>query len=434
MTYTKSHELLEQARRVIAGGVNSSFRAGAVPFPLFFDHARGAHIWDADGNEYIDYMLGQGPLILGHSNPAVLEEVVAELSKGQLYAGQHRLEIEVAELIVNLLPGVEQVRFANSGSEAVQCAIRLARAATGRRKIVKFEGHYHGWMDNILVSVLPSQESAGDGRRPTPVLGSAGQSTAALDEVIPLQWNDAAAVEAVLDAEGADIAAVLMTPVITTRAVIPPAEGYLQAVRDLCRRHGVLLIFDEVHTGFRVHAQGAQGLFGVEADIVVLGKALANGFPLAAIGAREELMRLIADRQVDHAGTFNTNIPCMAAAKATLNQLIKHPDAVYGLIAQRGSALLEGLRGLLREYAPDLKLQGFPALFSMAFTSLDHISNYRDCWGNDVSRYRELVAALMARGIRPTERGVWYLSAAHSDDDIDRTLDSMSELFRATHA
>lgn len=338
MEFDVSRAQIEHASAVVAGGVNSAFRLGIRPHPLVFASADGPILTDVDGNQLIDYFLGMGPMLLGHRPPAVVEAARAQLDRSILVAGQTELEYAAARLLVELVPSAELVRFSVSGSEAVQVALRVARAATGRSTVVKFEGHYHGWFDNVLWSVAPDLSEAGPREAPVPLPGSAGQIPDRNISVLP--WNDT---EALRDRLGSgDVAAVIMEPVMFNSAGIVPAPGYLEAVREACDAAGTVLVFDEVITGFRVAPGGAQQRFGVLPDLTVLGKALASGFPVAALVGRRRYMNLVADRQVLHGGTYNTQSIAMAATLATLTQI--RDGAPYRRIDQVGTRLMAGLR------------------------------------------------------------------------------------------
>jgi glutamate-1-semialdehyde 2,1-aminomutase len=425
--WPRSRELLALARQSLAGGVNSNVRLSSPPTPLFFTHAAGALLHDVDGHTYIDYALGQGPMILGHSHPAILEAVTAAMATGQLFAGQHELEITVAQHLVRLIPCAELCRFNVSGTEAVQAALRLARAVTGRTLIVRFEGHYHGWLDNVLVSVAPPLERAGPRAVPHAVAGTAGQSPAVLGECLVLPWNDLALVEALFAEHGSEIAAVISEPVMCNTGVIPPAPGYLAGLRRICDSHGAVLILDEVITGFRLGLRGAQGNFGVTADLATFGKAMAGGLPNAAIVGKRALMQRFA-HDVNHSGTFNANVLAMAASAAALRELERDDGAVYRVLDERGTALMAGIRTLAAQHGLPVLVQGFPAVFHVAFTELPAIRDYRDyVTGCDRERYRRFAVALLRRGVRVIERGIWYLSAAHTPNHIDQTLAAVEE-------
>lgn len=292
--YRRSRNLLARAERTIPGGVNSNVRRSDKPFPLYYERGEGPYIYDADGNRFIDYVLGRGPLILGHSYPEVIEAACRQLGRGQIYAAQHELEIELAERIVEAIPSAEQVRLGISGSEAVHAALRLARAFTGRETVVKFEGHYHGWFDNILYSLSPDKSRAGTATQPNALPESLGQFSSEMSRVAVLPWNDIDALQRYVEGRPHEIAAIITEPIMCNTGVILPKPGYLQALREICTRYGIVLIFDEVITGFRVSLSGAQGSYGIKPDISIFGKAIANGLPLSCIAGRADIFSLIA--------------------------------------------------------------------------------------------------------------------------------------------
>src|SRR5438552_3393456 len=367
-------------------------------------------------------------MILGHNPPAVREAVVRQLERGVLYAAQTELEFEAAELVCRLVPCAERVRFVSSGTEAVQAALRLARAATGRSKIVKFEGHYHGWMDNILWSVHPSAEESGPADAPRRAGASAGQDELAGANTDILGWNDLEAVVARL--ERRDVAALIMEPAMCNSSVITPRAGYLEGVRDACTRTGTILIFDEVITGFRLGIGGAQGRFGVTPDLCTMGKALANGFPVAAVAGRGDILDLMAAGGVLHGGTYNAHPTGMAATVATLTALAE--GSAYAAIERSGHRLMEGIAGLLRDHQVVANVQGFPGIFHVAIGTSDPIENFRDSRRASKPAYVQLTTALLERGVRALERGSWFVSAAHDDAVIDRTLAIVEDAIRAS--
>ncbi|WP_326636052.1 aspartate aminotransferase family protein [Streptosporangium sp. NBC_01755] len=415
MEFDVSRAQIEHASAVVAGGVNSAFRLGIRPHPLVFASADGPILTDVDGNQLIDYFLGMGPMLLGHRPPAVVEAARAQLDRSILVAGQTELEYAAARLLVELVPSAELVRFSVSGSEAVQVALRVARAATGRSTVVKFEGHYHGWFDNVLWSVAPDLSEAGPREAPVPLPGSAGQIPDRNISVLP--WNDT---EALRDRLGSgDVAAVIMEPVMFNSAGIVPAPGYLEAVREACDAAGTVLVFDEVITGFRVAPGGAQQRFGVLPDLTVLGKALASGFPVAALVGRRRYMNLVADRQVLHGGTYNTQSIAMAATLATLTQI--RDGAPYRRIDQVGTRLMAGLREEFAAAGVDARIVGYPAVFHVRFGTV-HPRDYREAQQADTARYADFAAALLRHGVRVLPRGTWFVSAAHEDSHVDATL------------
>lgn len=420
----KSEEYLTRARLSVAGGVSSSVRLAGPPPPLFFTHALGAHLFDADGNRYIDYALGMGPNILGHAPPEVVQAVMLSLERGQLFAGTSPLEFELAEAIKTQVSSIELLRFGLSGSEMVQAALRAARAHTHRRRFIKFEGHYHGWFDNVLINHANTPSVLGADGSFEIVHQTAGQSDVATREAVVLPWNDQEVLSKYLERHSDDIAAVIMEPIMCNTGVIAPAPTYLAAVRALCDRFGVVLILDEVITGFRLSAGGAQKLLGVAGDLVVYAKAIAGGFPLAALGGKERIMGLIASGTVNHSGTYNGNLMSLAAGLATLRALTANEHAAYARIEATGSELIRGLSSLAKASGLPLRVQGFPSVFSTYFSPRESVRSYSEFKVSDTRRLADFLAALQERGVRPTGRGTWFVSAAHTREDVAQTLEA----------
>ena len=423
-TLDKSRQMFEALSKVMAGGVGSADRALVAPHPIFIARGQGSRMWDVDDNEYIDYLLGYGPLVLGHAHPRLVDAIDAQMRRGSMYGTAHPLELAAAELLTGLMPSMEQVRFGQSGTEAVQSAIRLARAATGRSIVVKFEGHYHGWADQVAVSYAPGPDAAGPDAAPTAVPMSQGQADGTYRDIIVLGWNDLAAVRDLFASHGGEIAAVLTEPIACNMGVIEPEPGYLQGLRDLCTAHGAILIFDEVQTGVRVALRGAQGMYGISADLTCLGKAISGGFPVSVLGGRKELMSLVADRRVFQAGTYNTNPLCLAAILTTLDRLSQ--PGTYEQMADLSERLRAGLAEIVRPIG--CYVQGTTTLFGLGFGP-GPIRNMRDGWRNDAGRMMEFKRALWASGLytKPTPRDIWYLSTEHSDRDIDETLERAAD-------
>jgi glutamate-1-semialdehyde 2,1-aminomutase len=420
--YDVSSALYEEAQQYLAGGVNSNFRLGTLPSPLFFDRGEAAHLFDVDGNRYVDYVLGMGPNILGHAPPVITTAVESSLEQGVLYAGQHRAEIDLARTFCELVPCADLVRFGSSGSEMDQAALRVARAYTGRRLVVKFEGHYHGWFDTILVSTQPPLDKAGPADNPTPFLPSPGQSAAAAQDIAVLPWNDLAAVERFLDKHASETAALIMEPILCNTCVIRPRAGYLEGVRKLCDRHGTVLIFDEVITGFRVALGGAQDIHGVTPDHAVYAKALGAGYPIAPVAGKREIMRLLGG-PVLHGGSYNTNVISTIAALHALQELEREDGAAYGQMERLGTALMNGLRRLAKQIGNKLLVQGLPTVFNTCFTDRPEIADYRDYAQHaDAECLKLFLKVLQDHGVRVTSRGTWFLSTAHTEQDIADTL------------
>jgi glutamate-1-semialdehyde 2,1-aminomutase len=371
-----------------------------------------------------------GPMILGHTPDAVREKVAAQLGCGILYAGQCELEVEAARLLCEMVPSAERIRFCSTGSEAVQAAIRLARAVTKRRTIIKFEGHYHGWLDNILWSVAPSADAVGPRENPNRVAGSAGQVDADSSGIAVLPWNDLSAVSARLAA--GDVAAVIMEPAMCNAGGIAPAEDYLSGVRAACKQHGALLIFDETITGFRLAPGGAQERFGVTPDISTFAKAIANGFPVGAIVGRAELVNEFVTGNVMHGGTYNSQSVAMAATVATLETI--GSAGFHDELESKGQRLMDGIREALSGAGIAATVTGFPAVFHVGFGLREPARDYRDLFAVERKKYVAFTTALLRRGVRALERGTWFLSSAHTDEQIDETLAAVKDAAREVAA
>jgi glutamate-1-semialdehyde 2,1-aminomutase len=427
--YAKSVALHERAGRVLAGGVSSEFRRYSHPVPLFYASGRGSRVTDVDGNEYLDFTLSQGPLILGHSHPHVLEMVARHSAAGQLFAGQHLAELELAERLQALIPCAELLRFSLSGSEADHAALRVARAVTGRPRFVRFEGHYHGWLDNVAPGIAaPSAEAAGPREAPTPHPWTAGLPPRVTDEIVLLPWNDLQLVDRTLAARKDEIAAVITEPVMCNSGCIPPEPGFLEGLRAACTRHGVLLIFDEVITGFRMGLAGAQGRFGVTPDLAVFGKALASGYPISVLAGKRDVMQCVAEGRVIHAGTMNGGNPSIAAALATLDVLQR--EAVHDRLFTLGQRLMAGLRAAAERADVPLLVQGYGPMFHAGFTSLRRVRDFRDTLTYDKPGYAAFVRGMQDRGIRLIGRGLWYISAAHTDAEIEQAINVAGGVLR----
>jgi glutamate-1-semialdehyde 2,1-aminomutase len=426
MNISGSVQLWAESKKFLAGGVSSMLRAASKPQPLFFRAASGSRLTDVDGNSYIDYSLAWGPLILGHSHPQVVNAVAGQLARFQLLGAQHELEVRVARKLCETIPCAELVALSSTGSEAVQLAFRLAREFTGRRKILKFEGHYHGWPDSVLVSYRPtlSPDSNYD-----PQIGSGGQTASVLGDVVVLPWNVPGPVHELLKQHPDEIAAIITEPVLCNSSCLTPAPGYLESLRDLCNRFGVVLIFDEVITGFRVSIGGAQQLFGVVPDLATFGKAVAGGFPLSVVAGKAEIMDLIPTKRVVHAGTFNGNPLVLAAAEATIDALKQDDGAALDRIRRHGELLISGIQNLAREFRIPLLVNGVGAAFHLSFTSRTEMRTYRDTLDCDVLKRDAFIEAMLERGVYLLSDGRWYVSAAHDDADIQNTLAAVKECF-----
>lgn len=420
-TYSKSAELLERAKKALAGGVSSEFRKYNHPHAIFYSHGKGSRIFDVDGNEYLDFTLSQGPLILGHSHPAVLEAVTAYSQQGQLYAGQHLLEIELAEKLQSIIPSAEMMRFCLDGSEAVHTAFRLARAKTGKQKFLRFEGHYHGWLDNVAWGIsTPDLDALGSREKPNVYPWTKGLPSNSADEFIVLPWNDFELLEKVIEERHAEIAAIITEPIMCNNGCIAPKEGFLEGLRAICDAYNITLIFDEVITGFRTALGGAQQYFNVVPDLSIFAKAMASGYPISAIVGKRAWMRLLETGEVIQAGTMNSSTPTVAAALATINYLEeKQPyDEIYRL----GKKLMNGIREAGKKSGHKLMVQGQGPMFSISFTDKDEYTDYRDTLSADKKLLNQFVASMHDRGVRIIGRGLWYISAVHTEEDINDAL------------
>ena len=413
-----SLERHQRACQSLAGGVSSGLRRAARPYPLYFESGCGSRLVDVDSNSYLDYTLGWGPTMLGHAPREISEPVAAQAARGLTFGAQHDLEIEVAELLTANIPCADLVCFANSGTEVVQVALRLARAATGRKKYLKFEGHYHGWADTVLVSYHPTREEI-DAAQGRPVPVGAGQL--APESVVVAEWNDREQVEAVFATHAGEISAVICEPLLANSGCIPPAPGFLEFLREITRREQALLIFDEVITGFRLDLHGAQGFYGVTPDLATYGKAVGGGVSFSVLAGKARYMELISAGTVVHAGTLNGNPLSLAAAKAALQALSRDGGAVYTDLRRRAGKLRRGLERVLESKGYGVVTNGEGPVFHVAFMERP-ARNYRELLAANQALYSEFALALLDEGVLVLPDGRWYLSTAHSDQDIDQTL------------
>jgi glutamate-1-semialdehyde 2,1-aminomutase len=418
----------ERARQSLAGGVSSPFRA-AFPVPLYFTGGRGARLRDVDGNEYIDYALAWGPMILGYGHPALVEAIRRAAEQPHCLGEQHELEILVAEKIQQLVPCAERVAFSSSGSEAVQLALRLARAFTRRNLILKFEGHYHGWVDGALVSYHPARDAMGPLESPKVVTGSAGQTRNATENFVVAPWNRPEMLEHVFACHRDQIAAVIMEPVLCNSGCLMPLDGYLGKAQEICRRHGALLIFDEVITGFRIGISGAQGQFGVTPDLATFGKAIAGGLPLSVVAGRRDIMEQMFGGGVSFGGTFNGNPVSLAAAHAALGELSRDGGRLLVQANERGRKLMVGLRAAASRRGMALTITGFGTAMSLHFTGQRELMDYRDTLDDDKRALDSVLRRGLEEGLHLLPDGRLYVSAAHTDEDIDQTIRAFERVF-----
>jgi len=416
----------EHAQRYIAGGVNSPVRAfkSVGGAPVFMQRARGPYLWDADGKQYIDYVGSWGPMILGHAHPKVIQAVQETAGNSLSFGAPTESETSLAKMICDLIPSVEKVRFTSSGTEATMSALRLARGFTGRDKIIKFDGCYHGHSDSLLVK-------AGSGALTFGVPTSPGVPETLAELTLTLQFNNLEQVEEVLSEVGDEVAAIIIEPVAGNMNLILPKAGYLEGLRSLCDQYGVVLIFDEVMTGFRVGLQGAQGVYGVSPDLTCFGKVIGGGMPVGAFGGKTEIMDMISpDGPVYQAGTLSGNPVAMAAGKKTL-ELISVPD-FYENLTVKVKSLMVGLKNAAQAAGIPMVTTGVGGMFGFFFTDKKRVENLDDSVACDTERFNLFFHGMLERGIylAPSSYEAGFLSITHSENDIADTIDKASEVMK----
>jgi len=436
--FAKSQALFERAQKSIAAGVNSGIRKMEQPVPLYFDHGSGSRLWDVDGNEYIDFQIGQGALLYGHAPRGMADAIAAQAKLGTHWAAQSELEIEVAERLQRMIPSAERVRLNNSATEVVLSALRLARGHTGRPLVLKFEGHYHGWADEGLVGFAPPPDKWGTDDAPTRLHPSQGVIPEVLEKFVVARWNDPEHLGRRIAEFKGQIAAIIFEPVLCNTGCMEPVPDMIETIRELCDREGMLMIADETITGFRFGAGGAQKFLGFTPDLTILGKAVGGGLPFAALAGTESAMSKIIKGEVVHAGTLNGNPLCLAASKWCLDFVAslgeRHPREVSAL----GRELMAGLRSLAGRHGIPLRPQGPGLVFHTAMLKAGAaegpIRDYRDyVRRHDAPRWAHLRRCLLEEGVRAIERGLWFVSLAHSQSDIREALQRAERAF-ARHA
>lgn len=390
---------------------------------IFAVRARGSHLWDADGNEYIDYKLGYGPVILGHGHPGVQERVREYSEQGVIYGTDHPLEISVARKIRTLMPGAEMTRFFVTGTEATMNAIKISRAYTGREGIVKFEGHYHGFHDYVSFSTEPDPKKP----RSKPQPDMKGLPKALQKLVLVEEWNDFDRIEKTVRKNADKIAAIITEPIMANSSVIPPQRGYLKFLKELCDRNDIVLIFDEVKTGFRVGKGGAQRLFGVKPHLTAIAKSFGNGYPISAVVGTKEIMAKYGTRDILPQGTYARNPVSLAAADATMEEIMHRQ--IHSKIDRVGRALMNGLGDIMHDKGRDAIVQGYPPMFQVLFTKESQVSNYRQFSRCNQDLFGIFQKRMLKNGIMLDESNSepFYVSAAHSKNDLDRTLAAIEE-------
>jgi glutamate-1-semialdehyde 2,1-aminomutase len=414
---SRSQELFDKYSSIITGGVHSGFRF-RTPSPIYFTKAKGSKLYDADGNEYVDCLVANGACILGHGNRMVTEAVAQQLRTGLTVSLETELSLEVAEMLHKMIPSAEMVKLSNTGTEAVMHAIQIARGFTNKKKLVKTEGGYHGWSDEANISVHPplKKASGSEVRKPQPE--SAGASAGVTREMMVVPYNDAAALEKTLSADN-DVAAFLVEPVLYNSGCIPPSKGYLEEIREITSKHGVLLIFDEVITGFRMAPGGAQEYYGVTPDLSVFGKAIANGFPLSAVVGSRDVMQVTDPRKgrVSFQGTYNANQPSLAASKACLNAI--RDGAIQRKIARFCKSMKQNFDAIASDLNAQVQFQTVGGQFQVYFSD-SPVVDYTSAARTDAEKYNSFAKRLFDQGVFFSQSPFFHhgVSAAHSEDDL----------------
>jgi glutamate-1-semialdehyde 2,1-aminomutase len=429
----KSKKLYERSLGVLIEASSSSSRGPANygAYPIFMERGRGSRIFDVDGNEYIDWMMAFGALPLGHAHPEVVEAIAEAATSGAHFATATPVELEVAEMIQRIVPSAERVRFANTGTEAVMAAIRLARGVTGRPKILKFEGHYHGWYDDLMVTsnVLPTA-ALGLRSDPVKIPDSSGLNRTALDDTVVVPWNDLPALERAIENHPGQIAAIITEGIMANMGVIPPAEGYLRGLQELARKNGSIFIFDETVTGFRIAPGGCQEYYKLSPDLVTFGKALGCGLPVAALVGRADVMDALQWGGVLHYGTHNGSRIGMHAARANLSVLTRDNNASFRHTWRIAERLCSGLRDLFQEKGRAAIVQNVGPMFQVMFTDRAAIRDYREfCAHVDRAAFQKFVLSLFPFGVYASPSAALHsiVTLAHSDEDVDFTLESVAK-------
>jgi len=416
----ESEKLYERSCKSLATGVSTAFRRNVTPNPLYMERGDGPYFYDADGQELLDYGLGWGPLIVGNNHPRLNAAVADQLSRAYTFGYQHRGEIELAERMCEVLPGVDRVIYSNTGTEAVQSALRVARAYTGRNKILKFEGHYHGWLNNMLVSVHPSEDQLG---RTSPTCGGQPEEEYSLTVTVP--WNDLNAARRAFSEHRGEIGTMITEAILINSGSCLPDDGYLEGLLDLCRENGAVSIFDEVITGFRIALGGAREYYGLRPDLSIYAKAIAGGFSMSAVGGDAEILGVLEDGRTTHAGTYNGNPICTAAAKATLD-ILSEPGT-YDRMHAHGNALREAIETSADENGIQLVTTGVGTAFSVHIGLSEMPRNWRDVMKADGTQYDKFRAAMRDRHILCLPEGRWYIGATHSEKELEKAIQAIRE-------
>ncbi len=432
---SQSQQWFTRAKQVLAGGISSSARSsttGPLPYPLYIARGAASHVWDVDGHEFVDYLLSYGAALLGHADSGLVTAAQQQLTRGTMFGTCNTVEVELAEQICAMVPGAELVRYGNSGSEVISGAIRAARGFTGRQRILKFEGHYHGWVDLLAISNRPTAEEAGPLEHPHSSPHSRGIPPSITQEVLIAPWNHKKIITDLLDTHGKELAAIILEPIVANNACIMPEEGLLPWLREQCDRRGILLIFDEIVTGFRLARGGAAEYFGVVPDITIFSKAIGGGFPISAFAGRRAVLEPVGANVVKHGGTYNGNPLCASAALYTLRK-VNEPGTLEEIHAH-GRVCMEAIRRAARDAGIPCVVQGVGSMFQVIFNQDGQpLRHYRDLWNVNTRRYAAFRQALLMAGVHVNSSGsaCWFVSSAHTADDMEYTRHAITEAINA---
>jgi len=425
--YSKSKKQFKESQKYLAGGVSSHFRMIYHPVPLTYKSAKGSKLTDIDGNTYIDYALAAGPIVLGHAPNEVLKAVKKSLSKGQLYYGQHETEIKLAKKITKIIPSAELVRFSSSGSEAVHASIRLSRGYSKKKLILKFHGQYHGWFDSQMLGINPLNKNNKVYNSYGTNMESMGQIPSSAEDVISISWNDIDMFKKTIKKYKKDLAAVIMEPIMCNTCVILPKEKYLEEVRKICTQTKIILIFDEIITGFRIKLGGAQEHLNVTPDLSIFAKGIASGFSISCLVGKKRIMDFLAMNKVIHGGTYNSSVLNTVAALKTIETIQEQKNYFYKRLDTMRQKLTDEFYKIAKKKNFNINIQGIGSIFHISFTKKTILKNHKDYLETDLNISQKFIRIMPDNKIRITGRGTWFISSAHTNKDIKKTIKSFSK-------
>ncbi|KXA92711.1 hypothetical protein AKJ37_04525 [candidate division MSBL1 archaeon SCGC-AAA259I09] len=429
--FDKSKKVYERARDVVPSGTSSNFRGHPIwdPHPISLESGEGSKVYDVDGNEYIDMFLSFGPMILGHSHPKMQEAVKEQIEKGTMLGTVCELEAEVAEKFCEMVPCADMVRFTNSGTESTMHAIRTARAYTGKEKILKFEGNYHGMHDYVLANVHPPKDVRGLKIKPNKI-GVPGVPDDTLNSVMIAPWNEPEIAEKIIKRNANELGAVIVEPVAANMGTVLPKKEFLETLREQTEKHDIIFIFDEVMTGFRIARGGAQEYFDIKPDMATFSKALGGGYPIGAFTGKKEIMGEIHPEKIPHGGTYNANQLCLAATQTVLNELDKENGKAYDHMYEVGEKIINGIEDIAEDSRHQITVQGLGPIFQMFFTEKSELNNWREIQENvDFEKFKEFAWECLDRGVYifPSVCERNFVSTAHTTEDADKVIETIGE-------